>query len=149
MILQINNNGYVQICKNISKFLTKYSEIHACDCLSSNWSFSFALDIPKQKSNIDCGVYTCIYSLSLANRLQSVAARSLLTARHYIAMIALKFALEKCKSTRLALDETVGINKQKLLDSERRFTGIIKERNHWDNFRRTLDCKKTKQQIEK
>ena len=30
-----NNNGYVQICKNISKFLSKYPEIHACDYLAS------------------------------------------------------------------------------------------------------------------
>ena len=30
-----NNNGYVQICKNISKFLSRYPEIHACDYLAS------------------------------------------------------------------------------------------------------------------
>ena len=76
-------NGYLQICKNISKFLSKYSEIHACKYLTSEWSFSFALDIPK--NNIDCGVYTCIYALALTNRLQLVAVTSLLTARYYIA----------------------------------------------------------------
>ena len=58
-----------KFAKIFHKFLSKYSEIHACDCLSSNWLISFALDIPKQKNNIECGVYTCIYSLSLANRL--------------------------------------------------------------------------------
>ena len=83
----LDNNGYVQICENISKFLSNYSEIHACDYLTSEWSFSFASDIPKQKNNIDCGVYTCIYALALANHLHSVAVTSLLTARYYIAMM--------------------------------------------------------------
>ena len=77
----LDNNGYVQICKNISKFLSKYSEIHACDYLTSEWSFLFALDMPKQENNTDCGVYTCIYALALANRPQSVAVTSLPTAR--------------------------------------------------------------------
>ena len=122
-----DNNGYVQICKNISKFLSRYPEIHACDYLASQWSFSFALDIPKQENNIDCGVYTCIYALVLANRLQSVAVTSLLTARYYVAMMALEITPGEYNSTRLPLDKTVEINKQRLLDLifERRFTGII------------------------
>ena len=31
----LDNNGYVQICENISKFFSNYSEIHACDYLTS------------------------------------------------------------------------------------------------------------------
>ena len=76
-------NGYLQICKNISKFLSKYSEIHACKYLTSEWSFSFALDIPK--IILIVVFYTCIYALALTNRLQLVAVTSLLTARYYIA----------------------------------------------------------------
>ena len=75
----LDNKGYVEICKNILKFLSNYSEICACDYLTSKWSFSFASDIPKQKNNIDCGVYTCIYAHAPADRLQSVAVTSLLT----------------------------------------------------------------------
>ena len=87
MILYLDNNGYVQICENISKFLRNYSEIHACDYLTLESPFSFASDIHKQKNNIDYGVYTCIYALALANHLHSVAVTSLLTARYYIAMM--------------------------------------------------------------
>ena len=112
----LDNNGYVQICKNISKFRGKYLKLHACDYLTSEWSFSFALDLPKQKNNIDCEVYTSIYALALANRLQSGAVTSLLTARYYIAMMALEVTREEYSSTRLPLDYTVEINKQRLLD---------------------------------
>ena len=31
----LDNNAYVQICENISKFLSNYSKIHACDYLTS------------------------------------------------------------------------------------------------------------------
>ena len=99
----LDNNGHIQICKNISKF----QEIHACHFSTSEWSFLFALDIPKQKNNIDCGVYTCIYALALANRIQSVAVTSLLTARYYIAMMALEITPEEYNSTRFPLDNTV------------------------------------------
>ena len=110
----LDNNGYVQICINISKFLSKYSEIHDCDYSTSVYSFSFALDLPKQKNNIDCVVYTCIYALVLPNRFQSVAVTSLLAARYYIGMVALEITPEEYDSTRLPLDNTVEINKQKL-----------------------------------
>ena len=70
----------------------------------------------KQKNNIDCGVYACIYALALANRLQSVAVTSVLTARYYIAMVALEITPHEYSSTRLPLDNTVQINKQRLLD---------------------------------
>ena len=78
------------------------------------YSFSFALDLPKQKNNIDCAVYTCIYALVLPNRFQSVAVTSLLAARYYMAMMALEMTPEEYDSTRLPLDNTVEINKQKL-----------------------------------
>ena len=58
----LNNNGHVQICKNISKFLSKFSDIHACTCLISKWSFSFSLDIPKQKKKILIVVFTHVFT---------------------------------------------------------------------------------------
>ena len=115
MIL-LDNNGYAQICENISKILSNYSEIHACDYLTSEWLFSFVSDIPKQENNFDCDVYTCIYALALANRLQSVAVASLLTARYCISMMALEITLKEYNSSRLPLVNAVEINKQRLLD---------------------------------
>ena len=108
----LDYNAYIQICENFSKFLSNYSEIHTCDYLTSGWSFSFALDILKQKNNIDCGVYTCIYAPVLAKRLQSVAVTSLLTARYYIAMMALEITPEEYNSSKLPLDNAFEINKQ-------------------------------------
>ena len=112
----LDNNAYVQICETISKFLSNYSKIHACDYLTSQWSLSFVLDIPKQQNNIDCGVYTCIYAIALAKCLQSVAVTSLLTARYYIVMMTFEIAPEEYISSRLPVDNAVEINKQKLLD---------------------------------
>ena len=112
----LDENSYVQICENISKFLSKNSEIHASDYLTSEWSFLFALDIPKQKNYFDCGAYTCIYALALANRLKSVTVTSLLTARYDIAVMALEITPEEYNFNRLPLDNVVEINKQRRLD---------------------------------
>ena len=112
----LDNNAYVQIWENISKFLSNYSKIHACDYLTWEWSFSVVLDIPKQKNNIDCGVYTCIYATALAKCLQSVAVTSLLTAWYYIVMMTLEITPEEYIPSKLSLDNAVEINKQKLLD---------------------------------
>ena len=147
----LDKNGYVQIYENISKFLNNYSKIHACDYLTSEWSFSFASDMLKQENNIDCGVYKCIYALALANRLQSAAVISLLTARYYIVMMALEITPEEYNSSRLPLDNTVEINKQKLLDQtskdvsqelfKKKIIGITSE-ELWTAIRQNIRIKK-------
>ena len=50
---------------------------------------------------MDCGVYTCIYALALANRLQSVAVTNLLTARYCIAMMVFEITPEEYNSARI------------------------------------------------
>ena len=72
--------------------------------------------MPKQKNNIDCIIYTYIYVLALANRLQSATVTNLLTARYYIEMMALKITPKENNSTRLPLRNTVEINSQRILD---------------------------------
>lgn len=77
----------LKYAKNMQRFLSKYWEIYVCHFPAAEWSFLFPLDIPKQKKNFDCGVYTCI-------SLQSVAVIGLLNARYYITMMALEITPE-------------------------------------------------------
>ena len=94
----LNNTGYSEICKI---FLIKCAEI-------INFSaafFSLASVIPKMNGvYVDCGVYTCNYTLTLSNRHQSVAVENLRNAKYYIEMMSLETTPEENNSIRLSFD---------------------------------------------
>ena len=73
-----------EIVKNISISLEIYSRCHGLNFELNKWKYIHESDIPKQLSDIDCGVYICTYATAVIN-MCPVSLKSVLLGRYSIA----------------------------------------------------------------
>ena len=64
-----------------------HSRCHGLNFELNKWKYVHRLDIPKQLSDIDCGVYICTYATAVI-KMWPVSVKSVLLARYSIANVS-------------------------------------------------------------